>query len=97
MMQTLGEILYAVLNVARWVLIIHIAMGWLINFQVLNMQQPMVRQIYYSLSNLLEPIYRPIRNILPSAGGMDFSPIVVFLGIYALQRIVVNNLIYGSF
>ncbi len=96
-MQTLGEILYAILDVARWVLIIHIAMGWLINFQVLNMQQPIVRQIYYSLSNLLEPIYRPIRNILPSAGGMDFSPIVVFLGIYALQRVVVNNLIYGSF
>ncbi len=96
-MQTLGEILYAVLNVARWILIIHIAMGWLINFQVLNMQQPMVRQIYYSLSNLLEPIYRPIRNILPAAGGMDFSPIVVFLGIYALQRFVVNNLIYGGF
>lgn len=96
-MQTLGEILYAVLNVARWILIIQIAMGWLINFQVLNMQQPMVRQIYYSLSNLLEPIYRPIRNILPTAGGMDFSPIVVFLGIFALQRFVVNNMIYGGF
>ena len=96
-MQTLGEILYAVLNVARWILIIQIAMGWLINFQVLNMQQPMVRQIYYSLSNLLEPIYRPIRNILPTAGGMDFSPIVVFLIIIALQRFVVNNMIYGGF
>ncbi len=96
-MQTLGEILYAVLNVARWILIIHIAMGWLINFQVLNMQQPMVRQIYYSLSNLLEPIYRPIRNILPTAGGMDFSPIVVFLIIFALQRFIVNNMIYGGF
>lgn len=96
-MQTLGEILYAVLNVARWILIIQIAMGWLINFQVLNMQQPMVRQIYYSLSNLLEPIYRPIRNILPTAGGMDFSPIVVFLIIFALQRFVVNNMIYGGF
>ena len=93
-MQSLGEILYAILNVAKWVLIIHIAMGWLINFQVLNMRQPVVAQIYYGLNNLLEPIYRPIRRYLPSAGGMDFSPIVVFLGIFALQTIIINNLIY---
>ncbi len=93
-MQSLGEILYAILNVAKWILIIHIAMGWLINFQVLNMRQPVVAQIYYGLNNLLEPIYRPIRRFLPSAGGMDFSPIVVFLGIFALQTVILNNLIY---
>lgn len=96
-MQSLGEILYAVLDVARWIVIIHIVMGWLINFQVLNMRQPIVAQIYYSLNALLEPVYRPIRRYLPTAGGMDFSPIVVFLGIFALQRIIANNLIYGSF
>ena len=93
-MQSLGEILYAILNVAKWILIIHIAMGWLINFQVLNMRQPVVAQIYYGLNNLLEPIYRRIRRYLPSAGGMDFSPIVVFLGIFALQTVIFNNLIY---
>lgn len=93
-MLSLGIILLAILNVAKWILIAHIVMGWLINFQVLNMRQPIVAQLYYGLNNLLEPIYRPIRRFLPSAGGMDFSPIVVFLGIFALQVIVQNNLIY---
>jgi len=96
-MQTIGEVLLAVLDVARWVVIIHIIMGWLINFQVLNMQQPFVRQAYFGLNSLLEPIYRPIRNFLPAMGGMDFSPIVVFLIIFGLQRFIVNNLIYGGF
>lgn len=92
-MLSLGIILLAILNVAKWILIAHIVMGWLINFQVLNMRQPIVAQLYFGLNNLLEPIYRPIRRFLPSAGGMDFSPIVVFLGIFALQVIVQNNLI----
>lgn len=91
-MLSLGIILLAILNVAKWILIAHIVMGWLINFQVLNMRQPIVAQLYFGLNNLLEPIYRPIRRFLPSAGGMDFSPIVVFLGIFALQVIIQNNL-----
>ena len=92
-MLSLGIILLAILNVAKWILIAHIVMGWLINFQVLNMRQPIVAQLYFGLNNLLEPIYRPIRRFLPTAGGMDFSPIVVFLGIFALQVIIQNNLV----
>jgi len=94
-MLSLGIILLAILDIAKWILIAHIVMGWLINFQVLNMRQPFVSQLYFGLNNLLEPIYRPIRRFLPSAGGMDFSPIVVFFGIYALRVVVQNNLIYG--
>ena len=93
-MTSIGLIILAILSVAWWVVIIHLIMGWLINFQVLNMRQPVVAQIYYALHNLLEPIYRPIRRYLPSTGGMDFSPIIVFLGIYALQVIVRNNLVF---
>ncbi len=94
-MTSLGTILMAILGVAWWIVIIHIIMGWLINFQVLNLRQPVVAQIYFGLNNMLEPIYRPIRRFLPPTGGLDFSPIIVFLGIYALQVIVRNNLIYG--
>ena len=40
---------------------------------------------------LLEPLYRPIRNILPDLGGLDLAPLVVFIGIIILQRALVNN------
>ncbi len=90
-MASLGDILQVILNLAWWIVVIHIIMGWLINFQVLNMRQPIVAQIYYGLNNLLEPIYRPIRRFLPPTGGLDFSPIVVFLAIIFLQILVRNN------
>jgi YggT family protein len=93
-MTSLAQILLFILNIAWWVLIIHIIMSWLINFQVLNMRQPLVAQIWYGINKLLEPIYRPLRRIIPPMGGLDLTPIVVFIGIYALRVVIINNLYY---
>lgn len=91
-MTSLAQILLFILDIVYFVLIVHIIMSWLINFQVLNIRQPMVAQIWNIVNQLLEPIYRPLRRIIPSAGGMDFTPIVVFIGIYALRVIITNNI-----
>ncbi len=91
-MTSLAQILLFILDIVYFVLIVHIIMSWLINFQVLNIRQPMVAQIWHIVNQLLEPIYRPLRRIIPSAGGMDLTPIVVFIGIYALRVIITNNL-----
>ena len=48
-----------------------------------------VAQLLY---NLTEPLLRPIRQRLPSMGGLDISPIVLLLGIFLLQRIIVYYL-----
>ena len=90
-MTTLYQALMLILNVVWWIMIAHIIMSWLINFQVLNLRQPLVRQVWDGLSRLLEPLYRPIRNILPDLGGLDLAPLVVFIGIIILQRALVNN------
>ena len=92
-MGSLAQILLFVLDVAWFVLIVHIIMSWLIGFQVLNLRQPLVAQIWYGLNGLLEPIFRPIRQYMPKTGTIDFTPLVVFVGIYALRVIVVNNLV----
>ncbi len=92
-MTTLGLILLTLLDVAWWILIAHIVIGWLVNFQVLNLRQPIVAQIYYGLNRLLEPIYAPIRRVIPATGGLDFSPIIVFLGIVILRIIIVQNML----
>lgn len=91
-MTSLAQILLFILDIVYFVLIVHIIMSWLINFQVLNTRQPLVAQIWHGINQLLEPIYRPIRRFIPTAGGMDFTPIVVFIGIYALRVIIINNL-----
>lgn len=91
-MTSLAQILLFILDIVYFVLVVHIIMSWLINFQVLNTRQPLVAQIWHGINQLLEPIYRPIRKVLPTAGGMDFTPIVVFIGIYALRVIITNNM-----
>ncbi len=75
----------AILSIAWWIVIIQVIMSWLISFNVINLHQPLVRQIWEGLTRLAEPLYRPIRNFLPSMGGLDLSPLVVLLAITFLQ------------
>lgn len=91
-MVSLFQILFLVLNVAQWIVIAHVIMSWLINFQVLNLRQPLVAQIWYGLNRLLDPIYSRIRAFLPDMGGLDFAPLIVLLGIYALRIVLINNM-----
>jgi len=90
-MTSLFSILMMLLDVVWFIVIAHIIMSWLINFNVLNRNQPLVWQIWTGLERLLEPLYRPIRRFLPSMGGLDLAPLVVIIGIYALQIILTNN------
>lgn len=90
-MLSLIQILLMILGVVKFVMIVHIAMSWLINFQVLNLRQPLVYQIWEGLNRLLEPLYSRIRRLLPDMNGLDLAPLVAFLGIYALEIIIRNN------
>jgi YggT family protein len=90
-MGSLAAILLMVLNLAWWIVIIHIVMSWLINFDVINLRQPFVANIWRTLERILNPIYGRIRNALPSLGGLDLAPLVVLLGIIALQIVIKNN------
>ncbi len=90
-MQSLFEILMLVLGVVQFLIIAHFIMSWLISFQVLNLRQPIVAQIWNGLERLLEPIYAPIRSVLPQMGGLDLAPLVALLLIYAIEIVLKNN------
>lgn len=90
-MGSLFEALMLILNVVWFVMIAHIVMSWLISFNVLNQGQPMVAQVWYSLNRVLEPVYAPIRRVLPQTPGIDFAPLVAFIVLIILQRTLANN------
>ncbi|MAC82028.1 MAG: YggT family protein [Rhodobacteraceae bacterium] len=88
--------LQLILSVVYFIMIVHVIMSWLINFQVLNLRQPLVYQIWSGLNQLLEPIYRPIRNILPSTGTLDLAPLVALLIVISLRAYVLPT-IFGFY
>ena len=90
-MQSIFQILMLLLDIVWFFIIAHVIMSWLINFQVLNLRQQVVGQIWYGLNRVLEPIYGPIRRMLPPMGGLDLAPLIVLVGIYALRIILINN------
>lgn len=90
-MTSILQILLLILDIAYFVIIVHIIMSWLINFQVLNLRQPLVSQIWDGLNRLLEPLYGRIRSILPNLGGLDLAPLVVLIAVYALRIVLMNN------
>lgn len=90
-MTSLFQILMLILDVVQFVILVHIIMSWLINFQVLNLRQPLVAQIWDGLNRLLEPLYSWVRRFLPNMGGLDLAPLIVLLAVYSLRIVLINN------
>ncbi|WP_299786553.1 YggT family protein [uncultured Marivita sp.] len=90
-MQSLYQILMLLLDVVWFFIIAHVIMSWLINFQVLNLRQPIVAQIWDALNRILEPMYSRLRRVLPPMGGIDLAPLVALIGIYIIRIVLTNN------
>ena len=91
-MTSLMQILAMVLQLVWVVIIAHVIMSWLINFQVLNLRQPLVWQIWNGLERLLNPIYSRLRAVIPNLGGLDLAPLVLLLVVAALRTVIANNM-----
>ncbi len=89
-MNLIVDILRILLNVVWWIIIVQAIMSWLIAFNVINTHNEFVRQIWGTLDRMTEPLYRPIRKILPDFGGLDLSPLVVLVGLAILDRVLVE-------
>ncbi len=85
MVFAIFQVLDLLLRVLTWVIIIQAILSWLVAFNVINTYNDFVRQLLGALDRITEPLYRPIRRILPDFGGIDFSPIVVLLLIYVAR------------
>ena len=85
MLGALFDILSLLLNVLWWIIIVQVVLSWLFAFNVLNTSSDGLRRFVEALDRLTEPLYRPIRKMLPDFGGIDFSPLIVLLLIGVVQ------------
>jgi YggT family protein len=86
------QTLMILLNVAKWIIIIQAIVSWLVAFNVINTTNDFVRTILNALDRMTEPLYRPIRRIMPDLGALDLSPMVVLLIIIILQQAVLPGI-----
>ena len=89
-MAAILDVILVILQLATFVIIIQAVMSWLVGFNVLSLHNPTVRSIWGGLQAITEPVYRPIRNILPPMGGFDLTPMVVLLIIFFLRQVIVR-------
>jgi YggT family protein len=95
MLAPFFEALYFALNLVWWLIIISVVASWLVAFGVINTRNMTVYRILDMLNRATEPLYRPLRRIIPPMGGLDLAPMVVILIIYILQREIELALIRG--
>lgn len=88
MILALFDIALFLLRILSMVVIVQVICSWLVAFNVINLQQPFVRAVYTAMDRITEPLYRPIRKILPDFGGLDFSPIILLLLIQVVSMLV---------
>jgi YggT family protein len=87
-LTVLLSIIQVLLNVVWWIIVIQAILSWLIAFNVINTYNDTVRLIWEALKKMTEPLYRPIRRIMPDFGALDLSPLVVLLIIFILSNII---------
>ncbi len=91
-MNTILEIIQVLLTVVWWIIVVQAILSWLIAFNVINTSNDLVRNVWDALGKLTEPMYRPIRKILPDFGALDLSPLVVLLILYILMNVIIPSL-----
>lgn len=82
--MALVQLVQTLFEVYSFILLARVLITW---FQV-DPYNPIVRVLF----QLTEPLLAPIRRLLPQTGMMDFSPIVAFIAITVVERIVVSLL-----
>ena len=79
LITTVFNLLDIIVNLYMWCFIISAIMSWLIAFNVINTGNRLIYTVGDTLYRLTEPMLRPIRNLLPNFGGIDFSPLIAIL------------------
>ena len=91
-MLTILDILRVLLNLLWWIVFVHAIMSWLIAFNVINTYNEYVRAVWNALQRITDPLYRPIRRVLPDFGGLDFSPLIVLLIIMIIRNVIIPHI-----
>ncbi len=87
-MRALFLVIDLALQLYIWIVIAMAIFSWLVAFNVVNTRNNVVAMIGDFLYRITEPALRPIRNMLPNLGGIDVSPVILFLIIVFIRYVI---------
>jgi len=87
-MRALFLVIDLALQLYIWIVIAMAIFSWLVAFNVVNTRNHVVAMIGDFLYRITEPALRPIRNLLPNLGGIDISPVILFLIIVFIRYVI---------
>lgn len=88
MIFPVANLLITIIQIFVWLLIANAILSWLVAFNVINTRNQFVATVGEFLYKITEPVLRPIRNIIPSFGGIDISPIILILLLFFVQNLI---------
>jgi YggT family protein len=92
-MRAILDIVLIVIQIYIYIVIAAAVFSWLVAFNVVNMRNQLVGTIGEFLYRATEPALGPIRRFMPNLGGLDISPIILWL-ILIFVRLVILYYIY---
>ncbi|MFN5632841.1 MAG: YggT family protein [Sphingomonadales bacterium] len=88
MLLALIQIIGYLIGIVTTVVIVQFVLSLLIAFNVVNLSNNFVASIWQALNMILDPFLKPIRRIMPDTGMIDFSPIVLIIGLRIIQMLL---------
>ncbi|MCZ7672090.1 MAG: YggT family protein [Chloroflexi bacterium] len=88
----MNYMIYQIINWIFNIIIILLFARVIISWVRPNPYHPTWGKIIEIVYQLTEPLLAPIRRLLPQTGMMDWSPLVLMIGIWVLRQIVVSVL-----
>ena len=76
------------LRLYLYAVVAHVIINWLVNLNAINAQHPLVIKVTAFLKRIVDPVLAKIREVIPPFSGLDFSPMVLIIGITLLERLL---------
>lgn len=86
-------VLIKAIGIFIWIIIIWTVLSLLLSFNIINYNNQLIKFIFDGLNRIIEPLSIKIRKIVPIAGGLDFSPLILILICYFLQMVLFNLIV----
>ncbi len=88
--MTVSQIILTIIQILTFVIFLRVILSWIV--VMMQTRNEFLISAYRILEQITDPILAPLRRIIPSAGGIDFSPMIAIILLWVLGMVVAEAL-----